>query len=280
MKTFCRGVICSLLAVAGVMVAAAPARAWGDRTHPAIVRLAIATLPADIAREFRRHSRKLERYANEPDSVLRARYGKEEKIRHFLDLDAYMAAPFAGFPRYYDQAVRRLGERKVRKYGVLPWVILRKEAELQAALRDGKDEWVRLAGHLAHYVGDAYQPLHLTVDFDGQKSGAKGIHRRLENDVVDARIRHYEKAIGPALQPARRLSDLRTEVFEGLFASYPGAAMITRADGVAKRAGRPRSRHYNERLEREVGDLCRGQISAAATMLGSVWLTAWRAAGR
>ena len=249
--------------------------AWGDRTHPAIVRLAIDTLPPDVAREFRRHSRKLERFSVEPDSVLRARYGREESIRHFLDLDGYMAAPFKDFPRYHEEAIAMIGKRKVRKYGVLPWTILRKDSELRAALRRDGEEWVRLAGYLAHYVGDAYQPLHLTVDFDGQKSGAKGIHKRLENDVVDARIRAYEKSIGKTLQPALLVRDARERIFQALFRSYAGAEVITRADHVARRAGRARTRAYNDRLEGEVGALCRRQISDAATMLGSLWLSAW-----
>ncbi len=256
------------------------ASAWGDRTHPAIVRLAIATLPDEVAVEFRRNSRKLERYCNEPDNLLRQRHGREESIRHFIDLDGYMQAPFAGFPRTHEHAVKRIGKRKVEKYGVLPWTILRFERELRAALKDNDPNWVRLAGYLAHYVGDAYQPLHLTLDYDGQLSGSKGVHKRLENDVVDARIALIERAVRAELKEARPIDNLRESVFAALFRTYPGSLQILRADKAARRAGKPGSRPYLAKLEAGTDSLVRGQLHDAAAMLGSIWLTSWRSAGK
>jgi hypothetical protein len=262
--------------VAALLVPPERALAWGDRTHPAIVRLAVETLPDDVAAVFRAQQRKLERYSNEPDSVLRKRHGRQEAIRHFIDLDGYMPAPFDGFPRTYEAAVARIGVRKVEKYGVLPWVVLRMRGELRAALAAGDPGWVRIAGHLAHYVGDAYQPLHLTVDFDGQKSGAKGIHRRFENDVVDAAIAVHEKAIRADLAEAKPLADLRGDLFAALFRSYDGYRTILAGDAAARRAGRPGSRRYETALAAATDDLVRTQLRDAAVMLGSVWLTSYR----
>ncbi len=269
----------SVIAVITLFAALAhDAHAWGDRTHPALVRLAISTLPDDVVTEFRRHTRKLERFSNEPDSVLRARDGREESIRHFIDLDGYLPPPFDGFPRTYDQAVERIGKRKVEKYGVLPWVILRFERQLRAALAVNDPDWVRQAGYLAHYVGDAYQPLHLTIDYDGQLSGAKGVHKRYENDVVDARMLLNERAIGVGIPESTPIADLRGDLFRALFQSYPGSARILAADKIARRAGKPGSKAYNEKLEAATDDLTRAQLRDAAVMLGSIWLTSWKAA--
>lgn len=254
------------------------AHAWGDRTHPAIVRLAVETLPADVAAVFRKQQRRLERASNEPDNVLRERHGRAEAIRHFIDLDGYMPEPFDGFPRTHEAAVAMIGKRKVEKYGVLPWVVLRKQGELRAAFAAGDEDWVTVAGHLAHYVGDAFQPLHLTVDFDGQNSGAKGIHRRLENDVVDAEIRSYEKTIRPRLRPAAATDDLRETLFAALFATYRAYPPIIAADRRARAAGRPRSRAYTAVLEADTRDMVQAQLADAASLLGSIWLTSHRQA--
>lgn len=262
--------------IVGCIAAVGTAHAWGDRTHPAIVRLAIDTLPPDAAAVFRKQQHKLERASNEPDNVLRERYGREESIRHFIDLDGYMPAPFEGFPRTYQAAVEMIGKRKVEKYGVLPWVIFRKQRELRDAMRSGADDWPRIAGHLAHYVGDAYQPLHLTVDYDGQKSNAKGIHRRLENDVVDAEIAAYEKAVRKQLTEAKPATDLRGELWAALFRSYESYRPIIAADAAAKRAGKPGSRKYEAVLEAKTGEMVRRQLRDAAMMLGSVWLKSYR----
>ncbi len=264
----------------GWVCATSTAHAWGDRTHPAIVRLAISTLPEEVEREFRRQTRKLERFSNEPDSVLREREGRVEAIRHFIDLDGYMSPPFEGFPRTYDKAVERIGKRKVEKYGVLPWVILRFERQLRKALAAGDEDWVRQAGYLAHYVGDAYQPLHLTIDYDGQLSGSKGIHRRFENDVVDARMMFNERRIGFDIPEALLVEDLREKLFTALFATYPGSTAILAADKTARGAGKPGSTAYNDKLEAETDELIRRQIRDASVMLGSIWLTSWRGAGK
>jgi len=273
------GVLSALLAL--LAVAPTPGHAWGDKTHPAIVRLAIETLPQDVAAEFRRHGKALERFSNEPDNVLRRKHGREESIRHYINLDGYMPAPFVGFPRTYKAAVEKIGKAKVEKYGVLPWVILRKQRELQRSLgdRDGT-QWVRDAGHLAHYVGDAYQPLHLTRNFDGQFTGSKGIHRRYENDVADAHIRAYEKAIRPSLARATVPVDMRRDVFDALFATYPKCDPILAADVQARRRGRVSSAAYRDALESELDSLTREQLRDSAVMLGNLWLASWRGAGR
>ena len=41
------------------------------------------------------------------------------------------------------------------------------------------------AGVLSHFVGDASNPLHLTIDYDGVLRGQKGIHRYFEEEIVD-----------------------------------------------------------------------------------------------
>ena len=47
-------------------------------------------------------------------------------------------------------------------------------------------EALTYAGLLAHFIGDASQPFHSTVDHDGLETGQGGIHQYFETDLVDS----------------------------------------------------------------------------------------------
>jgi len=268
-----------VLVVAGVAIGlAAPATGWGDRTHPAVNQLAVDTLPTAAADYFRPHAQELVRRANEPDTVMRAREGREEEIRHFINLDTFMGPPFRGFPRTYRDAVTRFGRRKVEENGVLPWVILRFERQLRDAIRAGDTERaVREAAYLGHYVCEVYQPLHLTKNYDGQLTGAPGIHKRFENGVVDDHIERHIAAARRRLQKAEVLVDRRAKVFEAMFRSYGEVERVLEADVFARRHAKVGSTAYYARMRELLDPLVRTHLAEAARMVGSFWLTAWKA---
>jgi hypothetical protein len=262
-----------------LLAEAGPAAAWGDRTHSFVNGLAVESLPAGPRELFARHRPELETRANEPDTLLRAREGRAEQIRHFIDLDALTAPPFTDFPRFYREAARRFGRENLERHGVLPWVILRFRRQLAEALqRSDEPAAVREAAYLGHYVADAYQPLHLTANHDGQKSGATGIHKRFEDGLVDAHLDRLGERVRERVGPAARLGDPRERLFTEMFATYAGAAEILRADRLATERGKVGSAAYFRALERELGPLAVRQIAASVAMLGSLWLTAWEEA--
>jgi hypothetical protein len=270
----------SLAVVLGAVCAPDRVGAWGDRTHPALNRLAIETLPVEAAAYFGPHADELARRAREPDTVLRGRDGRDEEVRHFIDLDIYMAPPFRGFPREYGDAVRRFGKREVDERGVLPWVILRFRRQLVDAIRAADTgRAIREAAYLGHYVADAFQPLHLTKNYDGQFSGAEGIHKRLENGVADADIERHIAAARRTMRKARVMHDARADIFEAIFRSYEGVAPILRADAEAKKHAAVDSPGYYARMHKLLDPLVQRQLAEAASMVGSLWLTAWTDAG-
>ncbi|HXW83416.1 MAG TPA: hypothetical protein VEJ86_03355, partial [Candidatus Binataceae bacterium] len=71
---------CSVLfLLLSALFGSAHAFAWDDATHCLITRLAIEALPASPLRSLMRTNQSaLERYSDEPDSVLKARYGEAE----------------------------------------------------------------------------------------------------------------------------------------------------------------------------------------------------------
>jgi hypothetical protein len=270
----------SLLALLGACWVPDTAGAWGDRTHPALNRLAIETLPAAAAAYFGPHADELARRSLDPDTVLRGRDGREEEVRHFIDLDIHMAPPFRRFPRDYHDAVRRFGKREVDEKGVLPWVILRFQRQLTDAIRAADPGGaIREAAYLGHYVADSFQPLHLTKNYDGQFSGAEGIHKRLEDGVGDGDIERLIAAARRTMHKARVMHDARADIFEAIFRSYEGVDTILRADADAKKHAAVNSPAYYARMHKRLDPLVEKQLAEAATMVGSLWLTAWTDAG-
>ena len=86
---------------------------WGADAHRMINEEAVATLPEPLRAFFAAHRRELSDCAVEPDSVFRARYGRKEAVRHFIDLDLYGQPPFSELPRSYRAAVQRFGRDRV-----------------------------------------------------------------------------------------------------------------------------------------------------------------------
>ena len=69
---------------------ATPARAWDSATHRAIARLAVEALPpSPLKAILSRNEAALEAHSVEPDSVLKARYGKAEERRHYIDMEVF-----------------------------------------------------------------------------------------------------------------------------------------------------------------------------------------------
>ena len=47
------------------------------------------------------------------------------------------------------------------------------------------NEIVRAAADLGHYLGDAHVPLHTSGNYDGQRTGQRGIHALWETHAVE-----------------------------------------------------------------------------------------------
>lgn len=272
-----RTAACVAAVLLGLATAPGAAGAWGDRTHPAIVRLAAESLPRDAASYFGPLLDDMARRSVEPDTVLRARDGDREKIRHFCDLEFFGKPPFAGLPRSQREAERRLGGEKLRRAGVLPWVVVRFERQLREAIREGNSLRVaREAGYLAHYVADAYQPLHLTVNYDGLGEAGRGLHRRFEDGLVDAGIDRFVGSAKAQLRPAAVVPDRLTAVLDDMVRSYAEVEPLLQADADTRAEAAVDTPEYYVAFGRRVDRLVNAQLARGASMLGSLWLTAWR----
>lgn len=270
----------TLFVVVLALLRAAPARAWGFVGHRVIEEQAIETLPEPLRAHFRAHRAEISDASIEPDTVLKQRDGREETVKHFLDLDLYGAPPFEELPRAYADAIARYGEATVRERGVVPWTIERERARLVAAMRAG--DWAAArttAAYLGHYAADATMPLHAVSNYDGRATGNHGIHGAIERDLVDARIGEFLRRLRSKSHPARADAVSR-DPFAVLAESYAAVPSLLAADTAARAAGDVGSPRYVDALDERVGGMLAGRLARAVDLVAALWVSAWDEAGR
>ncbi len=208
------------LALAGLLclVAQPPAaRAWGNGGHRLINRLAAKTLPTSVPEFLRSEAgvNEIEYLGPEPDrwrSPAESELNAAQAPEHFIDLEP--ADALGPLPRRrldFEAAAFAAGQRP-EKIGLQPWqatevwerlkAALREYRALQAAHQDTRGveaAAVFYAGWLGHYVGDASQPLHTTIQYNGwvgpNPNGyttGHQIHWQFEGPFVDANLHELE----------------------------------------------------------------------------------------
>jgi hypothetical protein len=269
------------IAIATISLIAAPprARAWDERTHQLITRLAIDALPdSALKRVFEAHAADLQEDAVAPDEILRPRYGKAEAIHHYIDLEYFGADPFAALQPDFAAMVSEYGAQTLERSGTLPWTIESTAMGVQKAWRQGDCAAVILrSGYLAHYVGDATQPLHTTKYYDGY-SGDRGMHRRLEG-AADRSIDEIEEMARPQVH-VEQIDRVWPVIVSELRHSNALVASTFDADRAARtETGAKRGAVFDRALmQRELPMIAR-QVAEASSVLASLWLYEWKQAG-
>src|SRR5262249_33682260 len=182
--------IIALLLVAAMTPS--PAFAWGFTGHRLIMRRALELLPPELKPFFEHYRDDIIFRVVDPDTWRTV--GWPEDPHHFVDVGAkeYGAFPFAELPRDWDGAVEKFGRATLERNGTLPWRANEKFGELQRVFRGfaggaaySAQNAILLSAVLSHYMQDANQPFHATINFDGQLTGNNGIHSRFERDLVE-----------------------------------------------------------------------------------------------
>lgn len=159
---------------------------WGVWGHQHINRAAVFALPMPMRAFFFDHIDFITVEASIPDVRKYAINDRNEPPRHFIDLEAYGDHPFETLPDTWDSAKAKYGEKMLIKNGILPWYIPEILDKLTAAFKDhDKVSMLFLAADLAHYIGDAYVPLHTSLNYNGQLTGQKGIHALWESLIPE-----------------------------------------------------------------------------------------------
>ncbi|HMB70234.1 MAG TPA: hypothetical protein VKU85_13025, partial [bacterium] len=220
----------ALLASLSALVAA-PAWGWGGKMHEIINRRAAEAVAGPAAVAWGPLARTLGAHASDADH--RKGSDSAEPPRHFIDIDAWDDPPFDDVPRTLEGMFRRYGREATQRFGVVPWAIDESYRMVVLSLRRG--DWASAAAwaaDLGHYVADSHQPLHCTVNYNGQLSGNDGVHIRYEVTMMNRYFR--EDSIGPFRIREHPGGSPVDRCFEWIAEAYPGVAPILAADSLAR----------------------------------------------
>jgi S1/P1 Nuclease len=217
-----------LIVFASTLLHAPFACAWGNEGHRIINRLAAADLPADVPAFLHSEAaiQEIEYLGPEPDrwrSPAEAELSAVQAPEHFINLEpADALGPLPHRRLDFEAAVFASGQRP-EKVGLQPWEAVEVWERLKAALREYRHLTVAhedsraveqaaifYAGWLGHYVGDASQPLHTTIQYNGwigpNPNGyttAHEIHWQFEGPFVGANL--HASDVQPRMAPVHAI---------------------------------------------------------------------------
>ncbi|MGE5813037.1 MAG: hypothetical protein ACM36C_00985 [Acidobacteriota bacterium] len=274
-----------LLASLGLLIVCTPVPtgAWGFDVHRLIAERAIALLPVEIRPFYEKYRVTFVEHAIDPD-LWRSAGFEEEPPRHFVDLDAYGAPPFAALPHDYDQAVQKFGREFVNKNGTLPWRAEEIADRLTSAFSDmnrpdpgyAYDNLKFFSSVIAHYVADAHVPFHSALNYDGQLTRQWGIHSRFESQVV----MQFLPQLRIEARPAAPVRDVREAVFRWLTDGYSQVAPILAADRRAVEGRDEYDEKYFNQFFATTRPVLERQLSSAITDVAAVITGTWEAGGK
>jgi len=273
-----------------LFVHAPAARAWGNTGHRLVNKLAANSLPASVPEFLRSEAAisEIEYLGPEPDrwrSPAEPELNAAQALEHFIDLEP--ADALGPLPRKrldFEAKVFASGQRP-EKIGLQPWqateiyerlkAALREYRTLQAAHQDTRGvEAAALfyCGWLGHYVGDASQPLHTTIQYNGWVGPNPNgyttehkIHWQFEGPFVDANL--HEPEVQAQMTAAKTIDG---DIFDGYVAylretktHVEQVYQLEKAGGFVG-AGTAESREFTA-----------GRLAAGASMLRDMILTAW-----
>jgi hypothetical protein len=220
-----------------------------------------------------------------------------EHPTHFADADepkptgetlrqASMANPANVSVAFWKAFYESLGHTTPDEQGLLPFRVWQFFDAMVAALQNGEiAKFVCAAGIMAHYVGDACQPLHGSFLHDGFEDGSgKGVHSAYESTMIDNNATNVVLNLNTALASIAR---------PPLVASghQAAVAIVHLMDRTAKQiaptdltnayidAGGGQSKALTTALFNRFG-VATGTVMADGTVtLGMLWESAWHVAG-
>ena len=280
----------AVVALFSVALQPATAYAWGNEGHRMINRLAAQTLPPDMPAFLRAEAsiNEIEYLGPEPDrwrSSAESELSAAQGAEHFIDFEpADALGPLPHRRMDFEAKVFAAGERP-EKVGLQPWEATEVWQRLKAAMReyrklsaDHQDTRsveaavLFYAGWLGHYVGDASQPLHTTIQYNGWTgpnpqgyTTSHQIHWQFEGPFVAANL--HAPDVQPKMTPAHAVEG---DMFDSYVAYLRHSAtymekvyQLEKAGGFVG-AGSPESREFTAQ-----------RLAAGASMLRDMIYTAW-----
>lgn len=250
---------------------------WGDKGHKIITAFAMKQLPAQMKFSDEFKSAIIE-HSVDPDN--RKRDDKSEGPKHFIDIDFYKEFSDGIVIMSRDSLNKLYGEQVVTKEGILPWATETTYYRLMKAFKEkDKDKVLLYASDLAHYVGDGHQPLHATINYNGQLSDQKGVHFRYEIEMVDKYLNSIEKNYDD--QIPYYVNSIPSLIFDYIVEANNYVELILSADKfAAKKTDGKFDSEYYRLLWFKTKYVTLNEINSAALSLSSLIYSAWMDAGK
>jgi hypothetical protein len=255
-----------------------------------INRLAASSLPADAPAFLRVPAaiNEIEYLGPEPDrwrSHAEAELSAAQAPEHFIDLEpADALGPLPHSRIDFEASVFASGQRP-EKIGLQPWEATEVWERLKAALREYRSEAaagqdthsveqvaIFYAGWLGHYVGDASQPLHTTIKYNGWMGPNPNgyttdhkIHWQFEGPFVGANIHSAE--VQAKMTP---LNTIQGDIFVSYVAYLRHTATYVEKVYLLEKAG-----GFTGTGTDESRDFTAARLAAGASMLRDMLYTAW-----
>jgi hypothetical protein len=273
-----------VLAVA-LAVTLLPSRAfaWGFTGHRLIMARAIELLPAELKPFFTHYRDEIAMRAIDPD--LWRNVGWEDDPNHFIDFGAreFGEYPFTALPREYGAALEKFGIATLKRNGTLPWRV----AELFGNMRRtfegfkrgslyGPSDLILFAAAAGHYIQDAHQPFHATINHDGQLTGNTGIHARFERDLIEK----FQSRLNIKPAAPRGIVNARDAAFDVVLAGYKLVDPILKADTEAVAGKDVYDEEYFEKFFASVRPTLEQRLAEAITATAGLIIGAWEQAGK
>jgi hypothetical protein len=155
------------------------AAAWGPVASQVVVSRAIETLPKGLKPFYKQHRFEIPSLALEPT------FPEDSPERRFA-IDRLLSWPFADVPRSEKEMKQRY-PAEAATVGRLPWLIEESHARLVEAFKSGdKVKILNESDTLALLVAEVHNPLALTENADGQKTGQHGLWLRFSVKFPEA----------------------------------------------------------------------------------------------
>ncbi len=260
------------LAAAAVLLAvwATPARAWSPLVHQRVTSEAIDTLPKGLKPFYKAHRLEM------PSLAVDAPAPEEEGTERRFTIDRFLPFPFADVPHTEAALKARFGE-EAPKAGRLPWLIEESYGHLVEAFKAAdKGKILAESDTLSGYVADLHNPLALTENADGQKTGQHGLWVRFSTKLPES----MDKRLSFGGSAARLVDDPKAYVFSMVTQTYIWLDNLLYAEDLSRRGQSGYTELYYEAFADKAGPLLKGRLEEATTDVGSYWYTAWTAAGR
>jgi hypothetical protein len=283
------------IVLASVFLHASFAYAWGNEGHRIINRLAVTNLPADAPAFLHSEAaiNEIEYLGPEPDrwrSPAEPELNAAQAPEHFIDLELADALGPLPHRRLDFEAMAFAAGQRPEKIGLQPWEATEVWERLKASLREYRrlaaihedthgveQAAIFYAGWLGHYVGDASQPLHTTVQYNGWTgpnpngyTTAHTIHWQFEGPFVGANL--HAPDVQSRMTPAHAIEgDVFTDYVTYLRQTSKYVEKVYQLEKIGGFEGQG---------TQESRDFAADRLAAGASMLRDMIYSAWLESGK